>query len=173
MNSLDIIILIIILIPTLFGLKNGLLKSIFSLIGIIAGFLIATRYNEEFSALFSFLKLDQRLLSLISFVVIMIFIYLIFGYVAGKISGLSVITRTADRLLGTFLGILKGLIIASLFLLLSSNTFNFFSKETVQKSKVYSSVINIAPDVYNFILELFPGAKNFYQEFNYLISKEF
>ncbi|MEO8209896.1 MAG: CvpA family protein [bacterium] len=168
MNTLDIIILIIVLIPALLGLKNGMLRSIFSLAGIIAGLFLATRYNEKLTTMFGFLKIEPKLLSLISFIGIIVFIYFIAAYIARKISGLNAATKTIDKVLGVGLGIFKGLILASLFLLVTTNTFNFFNKADVSNSKFYSSIINVAPEVYNYIKQLFPNAKDFYDEFNHL-----
>ncbi|MDQ3020260.1 MAG: CvpA family protein [Bacteroidota bacterium] len=168
MNTLDIIILIIILIPALLGLKNGMLRSIFSLAGIIAGLFLATRYNEKLTDIFGFIKIEPKLLSLISFIGIIVFVYFIAVYIARKISGLNAATKTIDKILGVGLGIFKGLILASIFLLITTNTLNLFNKEDVSNSKFYSSIINVAPDVYNYIKQLFPNAKDFYDEFNHL-----
>lgn len=169
MNTLDIIIAILVLIPALFGLKNGLLRSIFSLAGIILGLIFATRYNDKLASLFSFLKADPKILNLIAFIVIIVFTYSVLIYIANKISRFNLVTRTIDRILGVILGLLKGLIIASLFLILTTNTFNFFSKADVDRSKLYSSVVNIAPAVYDLVKGFFPDAKNFYEELNNLI----
>lgn len=166
MNTLDVIIFVIVLIPALLGLKNGLLKSIFSLLGILAGLFLATRYNEMLASSLSFLKLESKLVSLVSFIIIVIFTYFIFTFIAKKLAGINVATKSFDRLLGACLGILKGLVIASLFLIFTTNTFNFFSKDTIDKSKFYTSVINIAPQVYDYAMQFFPNAKDFYKELN-------
>ncbi len=169
MDTLDIIISILVLIPALLGLKNGLLRSIFSLAGIITGLFIATRYNDSVTSFFSFLKFEPKVVSFISFIAIVLFIYFISVYAAGKISGLNSVTKTFDRLLGAVFGIFKGLIIASLFLILTTKSFDLFSKETVSKSKFYADIVRISPQVYDFIIKLFPDAKNFYEELNNLI----
>ncbi|HMS63949.1 MAG TPA: CvpA family protein [Ignavibacteria bacterium] len=166
MNKLDIIIFTIVLIPALLGLKNGFLRSIFALIGIITGLFLATVYNDKLSSFLGFLKTDPKLLSIMSFVIIIVFTYIVFVTIAGKISRFNFITKTLDKILGVCFGILKGFIIASLILLLSTSTINFFSKKEIETSKFYSSVINIAPDVYNYIQIYFPNAKEFYDELN-------
>lgn len=169
MNTLDIITAILVLIPTLLGIKNGLLRSLFSLAGIITGLFLATRYNDKIVSMLGFIKVDPKILSLISFIAIIIITYSVLIYIANKISGINIVTKTIDKVLGVALGFLKGLIIASLFLILTTNTFNFFSKEDIDRSKLYSSIVNVAPDIYNYIQKFFPGAKNFYEELNHLI----
>lgn len=169
MNTLDIIILILVLVPALLGLRKGLLRGIFSLAGIVLGLFLATRYNDQVSSLFSFLKFDPKLLSLVSFIFIIVMCYFVLTFLAGKISRINILTKSIDKILGAVLGILKGLIIASLFLILTTNTFNFFSRENIQASRFYSIVINVAPDTYDFVKQFFPDAKNFYEELNKLI----
>lgn len=164
MNTLDIIISVIVLIPALMGFKKGLLRGLLSIGGIIAGLILATKYNTALSSVFSFVKTDPAILNLFSFVTIVIVCYMISVYIAEKISGISTATKGLDRILGVGLGFLKGLIIASLFLIISTNVFSFFDKSSVDKSKLYPVVINIAPQVYDFIIQFFPNANDFYEE---------
>lgn len=164
MNTIDIIILLIACIPALFGLKNGFLKSIFSLAGILTGFFLATKYYDKAEVYLSFLGIDRKILSVISFTCILLITYLIFVYFSKKISGLNSFTKTLDKILGAALGLFKGLILASLFLLVTTVTFSLFSKQDIEKSKLYSGIVNIAPDTYNLIMKFFPDAKNFYEE---------
>lgn len=164
--------MILVLIPALLGLKSGLLRSIFSLAGIIAGLFLATRFNDRLTSLFGSLNADPKIMSFISFIAIVLIVYFMSVYIAGKISGLNSVTKSFDKISGAVLGILKGLVIASLFLILTTRSFNFFSSETIAKSKFYTIVIDIAPQIYDYIVMVFPEAKNFYEELNNLIFKE-
>lgn len=166
MDTLDIIISLIVVIPALLGLKNGFLRSIFSLAGIVIGLFLATRYYDKISTYISFLKFDPKIINLISFIMIIIFCYSIFILIAGKISGFNFMTRTVDKIAGVVFGLLKGLIIASIFLITTTKAFAVFSDVAVQKSKLYPAVINIAPDVYDFVKQFFPNALDFYDELN-------
>lgn len=170
MNKPDIIISVIILIPALIGLKNGFLKSIFSLAGIVAGLFFATRYNDKITSALSFIKTDEKFLSILSFIAIIILTYFIFSYAAGKLSRINPIATAADKLLGILFGMLKGLIVASLLLILSENTLNIFTKNETDSSVLYSKVISVAPGVYDYIKKYFPDAKEFYDELNHIFA---
>ncbi|MBL8007330.1 MAG: CvpA family protein [Ignavibacteria bacterium] len=170
MNKPDIIISVIILIPALIGLKNGFLKSIFSLAGIIAGLFLATRYNDKITSALSFLKTDEKLLSILSFITIIILTYFIFSYAAGKLSRINPVATAADKLLGISFGILKGLIVASLLLILLENTLNIFTKIETESSVLYRKVITVAPDIYDYMKMYFPDAKEFYDELNHIFT---
>jgi len=169
LNTLDIIILALVLISATLGIKKGLLRSIFSLAGILTGLFVATRYNDKLTSALGFLKLEPKLLSLISFIAIVIFVYFLSGYIAGKISGFNSVTKTFDSILGAAFGIMKGLVIASLFCIFTTNTFQLFGSETIDSSKFYVSIVGVAPKVYDYIVHFFPGAKDFYEELNHLI----
>ncbi|HMS33940.1 MAG TPA: CvpA family protein [Ignavibacteria bacterium] len=168
-NSIDLIVIILVLIPAGLGLKSGLLRSVFSLAGIITGLFLATRFNDKLISSLSFVKMDPKLLSLISFIGVIILCYFISVYIAGKISKLNAVTKTFDKIFGAIFGTAKGLIIASLFLIFTTNTFNLFAKDTISNSKFYLSVFNIAPDVYDYLMKFFPDAKGFYDELNKII----
>lgn len=168
LNTLDLIISITILILSLFGLHKGFLKSVFSLIGIVAGFLLATNYNEVLTGYLSFIKINERILSLISFLLIVVIINIILNYISQKISGFNFATKTIDKLFGFLFGMFKGIIFTSLFLLATTKLFSAFSKKTIDDSKLYPYVIDAAPGIYNNIMTLLPNAKNFYQEFDFL-----
>ena len=47
MNWLDIVILILLVVPTLIGLKIGIIKAVMSIAGVIIGVLLAGRFYEE------------------------------------------------------------------------------------------------------------------------------
>ncbi len=172
MNTLDLIISFVIIVPALLGLQKGFLRSIFSLIGIVAGFILATSYNELLTGYISFLKLDPKILSLISFFIILISVNLILGYISQKISGFNFITKSFDRIFGLLFGMMKGIILASLFLLASTKLFSAFSKKTVDESVIYPHVVDAAPGIYDFLKVLLPGAGEFYNEFNFLKNNQ-
>ncbi|MBK8982447.1 MAG: CvpA family protein [Ignavibacteria bacterium] len=172
MNNLDLIISFVIIVPSLLGLQKGFLKSIFSLIGIVAGFILATSYNEILTGYISFIKLDPKILSLISFFIILISVNLILGFISQKISGFNFITKSFDRILGLMLGMMKGIILASLFLLATTKLFSAFSKKTVDESVIYPHVVDAAPGIYNYLKVILPGAGEFYNEFNFLKNNQ-
>lgn len=165
MNNLDIIITLIIALPAFFGFRKGFLKSVFSLAGFIAGLILATKYSTELSIYLNFLKIDERILTIASFIMIMVSVYWILSYIAGKISGINTVTKTFDRIAGMIFGAFKGVIIASLLLIVSTKTFSVVGSESVKASRLHPLLIDAAPNIYNFFQTAFPGAKSFYEEF--------
>jgi membrane protein required for colicin V production len=79
MNWLDIVILIILVLSAFGGLKNGLIKSLLSLIGLIVGVVLAGRFYESFSGVLSFIS-SERAAHIAAFVIIFLLVIIIFQY---------------------------------------------------------------------------------------------
>ena len=114
MNTLDIIVLIVIGISTAYGIWKGLIKQVFSIAGIIAGYVVASHYYIPFS---SYLKFnDQNLAKILSFILIFIgcvIIATVLAFIVNKIfrlPGLGFI----NSFLGGVVGFLKGFLLIAI-----------------------------------------------------------
>ncbi len=111
MNLLDIVVLTIIGSFVALGLWKGLIKQLFSLAGIIIGYIAAISFYEQISTFFT--SLDKDIASIVSFIAIFVSCILLsslVGLFVGKlikIADLSWLNRVA----GGLLGFLKGLLI--------------------------------------------------------------
>ncbi len=111
MNPLDIVVLTIIGSFVALGLWKGLIKQLFSLAGIIIGYIAAISFYEQISTFFT--SLDKDIASIVSFIAIFVSCILLsslVGLFVGKlikIADLSWLNRVA----GGLLGFLKGLLI--------------------------------------------------------------
>ncbi len=161
MNSLDFILIILLIIPAALGIKKGLIKSIVTTLSIILGIYLATKFHPGLNLVLKKLIEDSKWLSLISFSLIIVVAYLLGVFIAGKISKLNFITKFVDKTGGFALGILKGAIIASLILLFTVS-FGMLKKETASNSLLFPYVYNVAPKTYNIIrLQFFEKNKEF------------
>ncbi len=113
MNTLDIIVLIVIGLSTAYGIWKGLIKQVFSIAGIIAGYVVATQYYIPFSAYLKFG--DPNLAKIVSFIIIFIgcvIIATILAFTVNKIfrlPGLGFI----NSFLGGVIGFLKGFLLVA------------------------------------------------------------
>jgi membrane protein required for colicin V production len=164
MNKLDIIIVILIAIPALIGLSKGFLRKVFSLISLILGLYLATKFNTDISLfIMKITGVSEKMSNIFSFVIIMMGIYTVGVYIAKKLSGINSLTRSVDKTLGLFIGIIQGMIIASLCVI-AVNNFDLMNKETINNSKLYVFVNDFAPRTFNTIASLLPNYKSFYEE---------
>ena len=163
MNNLDIIILILVLIPALIGFKKGFLKSIFSLASIILGFFLAVKFYSGFSLVVHKVISDEKTSSIVSFLSIIFLVYFAGIYIAGKLSKINKITRSLDKVLGLFLGIIKGMMLASIVILFI-RTYNIISENNFRNSFTYPYVKEIAPETYKLISTLIPSGKKTFED---------
>lgn len=109
MNWLDIIIVILLTISAIGGLASGLIKSVFSLAGVIVGVVLAGRLYNAFAGYLTFIP-NENIAKIVAF----IFIFLIVIIIA-TISGI-IVTRIVsamlmgclNRLGGAVFGVLLG-----------------------------------------------------------------
>ena len=152
MNWIDALIAIIVLSFTFLGLRNGLIREAFSLAGIVLGILVATRYGDTVVSLFG--PRASELPSAIVFAVIIIAVAALFiwlGHLLHKVAK-ALFLGWADRLFGSVFGFAKGLLLASLLLIILS-LFSFFPAlgDKMQSSALAPKVIKVAPATYNLI----------------------
>lgn len=168
MNTLDILIIVIVLLLAYYGFRRGFLVSVFSLISIVVGLVLATKFHSGFAlVLHKFIK-DDKALNIISFLIIYFLIYFAGIFIASKISKLSSITRSVDKILGLLLGVLKGLLVASLILILLK-TVGAMSENTFRESNLYPYVSRFAPDTFDAISKILPFNKKSFDDLNSFI----
>ena len=81
MNWLDIVIIVAIAIPTVIGLRIGIIKAALSLAGLIVGVVLAGGYYVPLSQQLSFIP-DEKVAKVVAFAIILIGIMVVAGVLA-------------------------------------------------------------------------------------------
>jgi membrane protein required for colicin V production len=113
MNSLDVIVVTIITITTVFGLWKGLVKQLFALGGVIAGYICAIKFYEQ-SAVF-LPKMDTGMAKIVSFIGIFVAIIitaLILSWIIER-TVKTIKLGWVNRICGGVLGFLKGFLVVT------------------------------------------------------------
>jgi membrane protein required for colicin V production len=152
-------------------MRYGFLRSVFSLLSIILGLYLATKFQTGFALLLHKVIKDEKILYVVSFAIILIIVYIAGVYIASRLSKINKVTKTIDKLFGTLFGILKGLIVVSLILIFLKS-FNFISEDTVKASVLYPYVYDTAPKTYNAITDIVPISKKSFEDLNPLMKKD-
>lgn len=82
MNWLDIAILVVIAIPTVIGLRIGLIKAVLSLVGLIVGVVLAGHYYAPLAGQLSFIPQDG-MAEVVAFAIILIGVMVVASVLAG------------------------------------------------------------------------------------------
>jgi membrane protein required for colicin V production len=169
LNTLDIILLIIILVPTVFGFRKGLLKSLFSLAGIIIGLFLASKFHSGVALVLVKVIGYEKASNVIAFILIFFLIYFISLFIAGKLADISFITKWIDKAAGLAFGALKGILLASVLVLIIIS-FKLISPSTTSNSILVKYVAPAAPKTYEFITMNLMGSKKSFLDVNSFIQ---
>ncbi len=108
MHWLDIVLLAILLFSAFQGLRRGLINTVLSIIGVIAGIILAGRFYDDVSAWFGFA--DNAVFNLVSFLAIIGLVMLAAAIIAKmlKLAVSVVLLGWIDHLGGAVFGLLFG-----------------------------------------------------------------
>ncbi len=163
MNLLDFLILIPIAYFCYRGFVNGIIKEVFSIVGIILGVFLTFQYMDPVGAFIS--PYFEEKASFIPFLsAILIFIStLIVVHLAAFLSKKFLETiklNFVNRIAGSAFGFLKsGIVISAILLILAG--FSIPSEEARQESATYPYIIYLAPWTYDSVATIYPGAESF------------
>lgn len=164
MAVLDLIIALPLLYFGYKGAKNGLVKEILNVVGIVLAVFLTFRYMDALSLLIKpFFEDDAT--AYIPF----ISAALLFVGTLGVVALIANLTKemlkavklsSVNMALGGLFGMLKsGMVISTILLLLAG--FNFPKEEVRNESLLYPYVIYLGPWTYEAMALIYPGAENF------------
>jgi membrane protein required for colicin V production len=116
MSLVDIAILLLVILSAIQGFRSGLIQSVFSLAGLIAGIAIASWNYQHFAVELAPLLKNKQLSEAIWFCLLAVGVMLLAGLVGMLIKGLvhGVGLGWLDRLMGLIFGFLRGALLVTL-----------------------------------------------------------
>lgn len=172
MNWLDILITVLVTIPAFFGYRKGFLRKFFGLLGLLVGFFLAVRfYGNLFDVLSKLVKSDPMLVKVLSFLIIIGAIYGAGVWLATFMSGVNSGTKMLDKISGSVMGFIQGVVVTSV-LLVNLSSLDMPEQHTRDTSLLYASVYKVAPAIFDRIIEITPGIKTTYEEYKQLLLKK-
>lgn len=159
MNWLDAIIVVILILSLVTGFINGLVKEVASLAALILGIWGAIKFSTFTAAkLYDYFDMTGRYVGVIAFLItfgiIVVLIHFV-GILADKIVNAAAL-GFINRILGIVFGLLKTVLIMSVFFVVL-NAIDvrkpFLPKKTIEESKFYNPISDIAPAIFPIIGE--------------------
>lgn len=160
MSTLDIIIIICFMPFLIQGLVKGFIVEVISIVSVFVGAWLSFRFSNvvcEYIA--PYLEVSDKVLHVISFILIMVAAILGLYLVGRLIRGLIKIVMLGwlDRLLGIALSLVLGTMVIGLAIMLFNTintTFGLVSEETLAESVLYTPIKDIAYTVFPYFKEL-------------------
>ncbi|MBC8159629.1 MAG: CvpA family protein [Roseiflexaceae bacterium] len=118
MNFIDILIIAVVIVSGVLGLYWGIIRQILSLVGLIAGIVLAGRYGPNVAEWLSSCVPDTRAVDIIAFALVVIAVSSAASLLASllhRFVGLLFL-GWADHLLGGVLGLLQGALTATVLI---------------------------------------------------------
>ncbi len=111
MNWLDIVLIVILALGAFSGLKTGIIKVLFTIVGIIVGVILAGRFSDNLAGVLTFID-NPGWAKIAAFAIILVVVLIISGVLAAVLSKLIslVLLGWVNRLVGAVLGLIVGAI---------------------------------------------------------------
>ncbi|MCJ7604932.1 MAG: CvpA family protein [Dehalococcoidales bacterium] len=162
MNWLDIVILILIVIPTLIGLKNGIVKALFTVAGVIVGVILAGRFSNSLGEAMGFIS-DPGWAKVVAYAIILVVVMVVASIGAKFVKNVlsAILLNWVNRLGGAILGLFLGIFFCGGVL---SMWVTFLSPgETVSNSFLAKFLLDTFPVVLGLLPAEFDAVKDFFQ----------
>lgn len=167
MNWIDFVIIVLLVFGLVRGFTDGLIKELASLLALILGIWGAIKFST-FTAgkLYDYFDMTGRYVGIIAFLITFIIIVIIIHFI-GILADKFIDTLSLgflNRLLGMVFGIFKtALILSVIFVVLNAIHAKrpFLPVDTIERSKFYNPIADIAPALFPVI-----GEGNFDKSFD-------
>lgn len=158
MNWLDIVIIILLVVPTLLGLKNGIIKAAFTVAGVIIGVVLAGRFSDSLGSVFT----DAAWGKVLAYAIILAVVLIIASIAARLVKNVlqAVLLNWINRLGGAILGLFLGIFFCGGIL---SMWVHFLDPgETVANSFMARLLLDYFPVVLGLLPSEFDAVKDFF-----------
>ena len=162
MNWLDIVIIVLIAIPTLIGLKIGIIKAALSLAGVIVGTILAGHYYVALAEQLTFIS-QANLAKIAAFAIILIGVMLIAGVLAAVLKWIvsAVMLGWVNRLGGAIFGFALGAVFCGALLAIWAKFLGIEGPLT--SSGLATLLLDRFPIVLALLPEEFDAVRSFFQ----------
>jgi membrane protein required for colicin V production len=157
MSGIDITILIIVVFCGVMGLYWGIIRQVLSVVGFVAGIILAVTYERDVADLLSSWVTEETLARIIAFILIMVAVSGTTSLIASlvhKLAGLLFL-GWADHLAGGVLGLAQGILICATALIVGATIPNQLWLPVIRNSEFAQPIVN-AGSVVLFGLRLLP-----------------
>lgn len=152
MNYIDYIIIIGLVIGFLLGFKDGLIRKIIGLIGLIAGVAFAFEFSDNFGKLIRpIFNNDEYFASVVAGILIFLVTILIASIIKRIVHPLDKLNLFINQFIGGIIGVVQIVFFLSA-LLLFINIFGFPNKATKDGSFLYKPVSEVIPSSIDLII---------------------
>ncbi|MFO8028629.1 MAG: CvpA family protein [Cyclonatronaceae bacterium] len=161
MSYLDAIILLFIAFFAWNGFRNGLIREVFRIVGLVLAGFVAFQYAELFGTIIgSVTNISEIYLPYIGFALLFILALIAVQVVILFLDKLIqlLLLSIPNRLFGSLFGVAKSSLIVSILLIFLAG-FGFPGNALKKESLLYAPILKVAPASYDIVAKVLPGVK--------------
>ncbi len=152
MNFIDYILIAIIIIGFILGYKDGLIRKLIGLAGLILAIYLAITYADKIGEqLTPIFNNESYLAKIIGGFIIFLSTILVVAIIKRLIHPVDKVNKFLNQLLGGIAGALQIIFFTSVFLLLL-NVFDIPNQKNKDDSLLYSSIYSVTPSIIDLII---------------------
>jgi len=161
-NWLDIVILVLLIIPTLVGLKIGIIKAVLSLFGIIVGVILAGQFHEVLGERLTFIS-QANVASIVAFAIIVIAVMIVAAIAASVLKKIAsvILLGWVNHLGGAIFGLVVGAIFSGALLAIWAKFLG--AGDMITESASATFLLNQFPLILSLLPEGFDEVRSFFQ----------
>ena len=168
----DILFLIFIGVGFYQGFKNGVIYSIFSLLGWFLGIIGALKFSYlVVNLLHGFVQLSPKALAIISFLIVFLLVLFLMRFLAWGLEQIlkSFSLNLPNQVMGGIIHSLIGLYVLCVFIWFL-NKLDVFPVKQKQTSHIYPYIANLAPKVVDVTGKVIPMFRDTFEKFDELFG---
>ncbi len=161
MNWLDIVIIVLLFIPTFTGLRKGLIKTGLSLAGLLIGITLAGRLHSSLAETFTFTD-NEGIANVLAFVLILAAVMVVAMIIAFLLRKLvnAITIGWLDHLGGALFGLFSGFIFIGAILAI---IVKYLGSDLIMSSFIAQIMLDYFPIVLGLLPEDFNAIREFFQ----------
>lgn len=164
MNYIDYIIIAVVLIGFILGFKDGLVRKLVGLVGLVTAVVLAYQFAGKAAVFIApLLNNEISLAKIISAIIIFLFVIFVFSIIKRIVHPADRVNMFLNQTLGGLLGTIQIIFFISGFLLFL-NIFNYPGDTDRDNSKFYLPTYKVVPETIDFILGTDSELKNYIRD---------
>jgi len=161
-NWLDIVVLVLIVVPTVAGLKTGVIKAVVSLAGVIIGIILAGRYHAALGEQLTFIS-QANIANIVAFAIILLAAMIAAAIIATLLHKIAsmMLLGWANHLGGAILGLLLGGLFCGAILAIWVKFLG--AGDTITGSVLATFLLEQFPFILSLLPDKFDSIRSFFQ----------
>jgi membrane protein required for colicin V production len=161
MNWLDVILIIFLIASFVFGLWQGFIRALLSVVGMVVGVILASNFYPSLAKVLGFIS-NPEIANIVAFAIILVAVMIVFMIIAALLRSLleTIKLGCIDRIAGGVLGVVVGALFISALL---AGIVKFFGQGVVTSSVIAGFLLDKFPFVLGLLPSEFKVIRDFFQ----------